>query len=98
MKRYCCHIHDREGQVRAGQTFEASHDNEAFGRVNDYLAQHPAIQAVEVWLEDRYVGKLHQPIVLGSLPLPSEIYMCSTATVAVAIGARPATGLAHELL
>ena len=73
MKGYCCHIQDKGGRVRACQIFEASHDNEVFGRVNDYLAQHPAVQAVEVWLEGRYVGKLHQPILLGSLALPSAI-------------------------
>src|SRR5262245_30893420 len=46
---------------------EGCNDNEAFGRANGYLAQNRSIRAVEIWREGRYVGKLHQPITLGSL-------------------------------
>ena len=67
MKRYCCHVLDQEGQVSARETLEGSNDNEVLGRANGYLEQHPSIRAVEIWLEDRYVGKLHQPVALGSL-------------------------------
>ena len=76
MRRYWCHALDEEGQVNAREILEGSNDNEALGRANGFLAQHPTIRAVEVWLEGRYVGKLHQRIALGSLrvavlPLPS---------------------------
>lgn len=67
MKRYWCHALDQEGHVNAREILEGSNDNEALGRANGFLAQHPSIRAVEIWLEGRYVGKLHQPMVLGSL-------------------------------
>lgn len=67
MKRYCCHVLDQGGHVSTREILEGSHDNEVFGKANGYLAQHPSIKSVEIWLEGRYVGKLHQPIVLGSL-------------------------------
>lgn len=67
MKRYWCHVLDQEGHVNAREILEGSNDNEAFGSANGFLAQHPSIGAVEVWLEGRYVGKLRQPMALGSL-------------------------------
>ncbi len=67
MKRYWCHVLDQEGRVNAREILEGSNDNEALGRANGFLAQHPSIRAVEIWLDGRYVGKLHQPMVLGSL-------------------------------
>ena len=69
MKRYCCHVLNQDGRVSARETLESSNDNEAFGCANGYLAQNPSARAVEIWLEGRYVGKLHQPVVLGSLPV-----------------------------
>jgi len=62
MKQYRCYALDRLGRVNARQTLEGSHDNEVFGRAQDYLAQHPSTSAVEIWLDDRYLGKLHQPL------------------------------------
>ena len=60
MNRYCCYILDHEGHVSAREVIEGSHENEVLGMAQDYLAQHPSIPAVEIWLEDRYVGKIHQ--------------------------------------
>lgn len=60
MKQYWCYVLDRMGRVNARRTIEGSHDNDVFGRVQDFLAQHPSTSAVEIWLDDRYVGKLHQ--------------------------------------
>ena len=62
MKQYVCYVLDQEGHVDTREIFEGSHDNEVFGRAQGYLAQHPSIPAVEIWLEDRYVGKVHQPL------------------------------------
>jgi hypothetical protein len=62
MKQYCCYALDRQGQVNAREILVGSHDNEVFGRAQGYLAQHPSIPAVEIWLEDRYLGKVHQPL------------------------------------
>jgi hypothetical protein len=62
MEQYCCYVLDQRGRVDARETFEGANDNEVFGRAQGYLAQHPSIPAVEIWLENRYVGKLHQPI------------------------------------
>jgi hypothetical protein len=66
MKRYCCQALDQRGHIHAREILEGSNDNEVFGKANGYLAQHPSIRAVEIWLEGRYLGKLHQPVVLGS--------------------------------
>ena len=74
MKRYCCHILDQNGQINGREISEGTSDNEAFGRANGYLAQHRSIRAVEIWLEDRYVGKLHQSIALGSLRFVSHTF------------------------
>ena len=60
MKQYCYHAIDQEGRVSAREILEGPHDNEALGRAQGYLRQHPSIPAVEIWLDDRYVGKLHQ--------------------------------------
>ena len=60
MKRYCCYVLDHKGHVRARETFEGSHENEVFGIAQGYLAQHPSIPAVEIWLGNQYVGKVHQ--------------------------------------
>jgi hypothetical protein len=60
MTTYWGHALNQEGSVDARETLEASNDNEAFGTAQRYLAQHPAIRSVEVWLEDRYVGKIHR--------------------------------------
>ena len=65
MKQYRCYALDRIGRVHARQTLEGSHDNDIFGRAQGYLAQHPSISAVEIWLDDRYVGKLHQPLAVA---------------------------------
>lgn len=62
MKPYRWYALDRLGRVNARQTLEGTHDNEVIGRAQDYLAQHPSISAIEIWLDDRYVGKLHQPL------------------------------------
>jgi hypothetical protein len=59
MKHYWCHVLDKEGRVNARETLEGSNDNEAFGRAQSYLVQNSSNRAVEVWLEDRYVGKIH---------------------------------------
>lgn len=60
MKRYCCYLLDREGRVNAREILEGSHENEAFGTAQGYLAQHPSMLTVEIWLEDRYLGKIHR--------------------------------------
>jgi hypothetical protein len=59
MKQYWCYVLNREGRVDARQTLQASNDNEAFGTAQRYLAENPAIRSVEVWVENRYVGKIH---------------------------------------
>jgi hypothetical protein len=59
MKQYWCNVLNRDGHVNARETLEVSNDNEALGKAQDYLIQNPSIRAVEVWLEDRYVGKIH---------------------------------------
>jgi hypothetical protein len=59
MKQYWCNVLNGDGRVNARETVEASNDNEAFGRAQCYLAENPSIPTVEVWLEDRYVGKIH---------------------------------------
>jgi len=59
MKQYWCHVLNKEGRVNARETLEGSNDNEAFGTAQRYLTQNPAIRSVEVWLENRYVGKIH---------------------------------------
>ena len=58
MKRYCCYLLDDEGRVNAREVFEGSHENEVFGMAHGYLAQHPSMPTVEVWQEDRYLGKI----------------------------------------
>jgi hypothetical protein len=58
MKQYSCYVLNREGRVNARETLEGSNDNEAFGTAQR-LTQNPAIRSVEVWLENRYVGKIH---------------------------------------
>src|SRR5262245_26327127 len=72
MKHYCCHVLDQDGQINGREIIEGTSDNEVFGRANGYLAQHKSIRAVEVWLEDRYLGKLHQSMPLGSLRFVSH--------------------------
>jgi hypothetical protein len=62
MNQYFCYVLNQEGDVNACEMLDGSNGNEAFGRAQSYLAQHPSIPAVEVWLENRYVGKLHQPL------------------------------------
>jgi hypothetical protein len=62
MKQYCCYVLDQRGRVNASEILEGSHDNEVLGRAQDYLAQNPSIPAVEIWLENRYLGKVHQPL------------------------------------
>jgi len=57
---YFCYVLDQKGHVNARVTLEASHDNEAFGRAQCYLARNPSIPAIEIWLESRYMGKVHQ--------------------------------------
>lgn len=59
MKQYFCYALTQEGRVDARETLEGSNDNEAFGRAQCYLAENPSIPTVEVWLENRYVGKIH---------------------------------------
>ena len=59
MKQYWCNVLNRDGRVNARETLEVSNDNEAFGKAQGYLIQNPSIRTVEVWLEDRYVGKIH---------------------------------------
>jgi hypothetical protein len=59
MKLYC-YVLNREDRVNALETLEGSNDNEAFGTAQCYLAQNPSIRSVEVWLERRYVGKIHR--------------------------------------
>jgi hypothetical protein len=59
MKQYWCNVLNRDGRVNARETVEASNDNEAFGRAQRYLAENPSIPTVEVWLENRYLGKIH---------------------------------------
>jgi hypothetical protein len=59
MKQYWCKVLSQDGRVDARETLEGSNDNEAFGRAQSYLIQDPSIRTVEVWLEDRYVGKIH---------------------------------------
>jgi hypothetical protein len=59
MKQYWCKVLNQDGRVDARETLECSNDNEAFGGAQSYLIQNPSIRAVEVWLEDRYVGKIH---------------------------------------
>jgi hypothetical protein len=60
MTKYWCYALNNEGRVNARETLEASNDNEAFGTAQRYLAGNLAIRSVEVWLEDRYVGKIHR--------------------------------------
>lgn len=62
MKQYFCHVLDQRGDVNARMTLEASHDNEAFGRAQCCLARDPSISAIEIWLGNRYMGKVHQPL------------------------------------
>jgi hypothetical protein len=59
MKQYWCYVLNQEGHVNTRETLEGSNDNEAFGGAQRYLAENPSIPAVEVWLENRYVGKIH---------------------------------------
>lgn len=59
MKQYWCKVLNQEGRVKAREILEGSNDNEAFGGAQGYLIQDPSIRTVEVWLEDRYVGKIH---------------------------------------
>jgi hypothetical protein len=59
MKQYWCKVLTQDGRVDARDALEGSNDNEAFGRAQSYLIQDPSIRTVEVWLEDRYVGKIH---------------------------------------
>jgi hypothetical protein len=59
MKQYWCNVLNRDGRVNARETLEVSNDNEAFGKAQSYLIQDPSIRTIEVWLEDRYVGKIH---------------------------------------
>jgi hypothetical protein len=58
MKQYC-YVLCEGGHADARETLEGSNDNEAFGTAQRYLAENPSIRTVEVWLEDRYVGKIH---------------------------------------
>jgi hypothetical protein len=57
MKQYWCKVLTQDGRVDAREMLEGSNDNEAFGGARSYLIQDPSIRAVEVWLEDQYVGK-----------------------------------------
>ena len=59
MKQYWYKVLTQDGRVDARDTLGGSNDNEAFGRAQSYLIQDPSIRTVEVWLEDRYVGKIH---------------------------------------
>jgi hypothetical protein len=59
MKQYWCKVLNQDGGVNARETLEGSNDNEAFGGAQSYLIRNPSIRSVEVWLEDRYVGKIH---------------------------------------
>lgn len=92
MKQYFCYVIDQEGHVSTREIFEGSHDNEVFGIAQSYLAEHPSMPAVEIWLEDRYVGKLHQPLarnVPGSLA-PSYLLRASTAALRIVGGSEVA--------
>lgn len=59
MKQYWCRVLNQEGRVKAREILEGSNDNEPFGGAQRYLIQDSSIRTVEVWLEDRYVGKIH---------------------------------------
>ena len=59
MKQYWCKVLTQDGRADARDTLEGSNDNEAFGKAQGYLIQNPSIRTVEIWLEDRYVGKIH---------------------------------------
>jgi hypothetical protein len=59
MKQYWCKVLTQDGRVNARETLEGSNDNEAFGTAQCYLAEDRSIRSVEVWLENRYVGKIH---------------------------------------
>jgi hypothetical protein len=59
MNQYWCYVLNQEGRVKARETLEGSNDNEAFGRARRYLVENPSIPTVEVWLDNRYVGKIH---------------------------------------
>ena len=59
MKQYWCNVLSQDGRINAREKIEVSNDNEAFGKAQGYLIQNPSIRTVEVWLEDRYVGKMH---------------------------------------
>jgi hypothetical protein len=59
MKQYWCKVINREGRVKGRESLESSNDNEAFGRAQYYLAENPSVPTIEVWLEDRCVGKIH---------------------------------------
>jgi hypothetical protein len=59
MKQYRCNVLNRDGRVNAREILEVSNDNEAFGKAQSYLIKDPSIRTVEVWVENRYVGKIH---------------------------------------
>jgi hypothetical protein len=59
MKQYLYNVLNQDGRVSTRETLECSNDNEAFGRAQSYLIQNSSIRTVEVWLKDRYVGKIH---------------------------------------
>jgi hypothetical protein len=59
MKQYWCYVRNQDGRVDARETLECSNDNEAFGGAQRYLSENPSIPTVEVWLDNRYVGKIH---------------------------------------
>jgi hypothetical protein len=63
MTQYWCYVLNGKGRVNARvnarETLEVSNDNEAFGKAQSYLIQNPSVRTVEVWLENRYEGKVH---------------------------------------
>lgn len=59
MSLYYCYLLDQKDSITAREILEGS-DDTVMTKARQYLAGHPAIPGVELWLGDRFLGKLHQ--------------------------------------
>jgi hypothetical protein len=82
--KYWCYVLNREGRVNARETLEGFNDNEAFGTAQRYLMRNLANRSVEVWLENRYVGKIHSHYSPGHVVLSAWFIVVAVAVFLVA--------------
>ena len=60
MAYYYVYLLDRADRIKTKETYAAADDQEAVKQAERYLASHPAVAGLEVWLGSRRVKAVHQ--------------------------------------